>query len=116
MEEKKHGVWDKEHETGKGHWEEAYASDAFKEVIRRRYSFVIPAIVIFCVLFFILFTIQQFFVEFASSMVSGNINVNFLYTMLLFPILWLAGVLFLRYVRKHVYPMENEIINTFSKK
>jgi uncharacterized membrane protein (DUF485 family) len=116
MEEKGHGVWDKEHETGKGHWQQAYESDIYKEVVKRRFRFVIPVIVFFSVVFFILFTIQHYFKSFASTPVFSNINVNFLYSMLLFPVLWIIGLLFLRYVRKYVYPLETEIINTFSKK
>lgn len=116
MGQEPHGAWDKDHETGKGHWEEAYDSDLFKEVVKRRYRFVVPGIILFCLLFFLLFTLQQFCGELASSMVFSNINVNFLYTMILFPALWIIGLWFLRYVRKHVYPLETEIINTFSKK
>ena len=116
MEEQRQGSWDKMYETGKGHWEDAFNSKAFREVVRKRFNFVVPGIVVFSALFFILFAIQQFCVGFASTMVFSNINVNFLYTMLLFPGLWLAGLVFLRYVRKHVYPLEKEVTSTFSKK
>jgi|GEM_PF-5591551 len=116
MEEKVDGRWDKAFETEKGHWQEAYDSDLYKKVVRRRFGFVIPAIVMFCLLFFILFTLQQFLRVLANTMVIGNMNVNFVYTMLLFPVLWLTGLIFLRYVRKNVYPLEEEIINKYGKK
>jgi uncharacterized membrane protein (DUF485 family) len=116
MEMKGHGGWDKAFETEKGSWDKAYKSDLYKKVVRKRFGFVIPAIITFCVLFFILFTVQQFFKDLANTMVIGNINFNFLYTMLLFPVLWLIGLTFLRYVRKNVYPLEEEIINKFGKK
>jgi len=116
MEEKAHGAWDKKFETAKGHWDEAYNSELYKRVVRKRFAFVIPGIVAFCLFFFILFTIQQFYKPLANTMVSGNLNFNFVYTMLLFPVLWLIGLIFLRYVRKNVYPLEKEVIETFGKK
>jgi uncharacterized membrane protein (DUF485 family) len=116
MEVKEHGGWDKAFETEKGSWDKAYESDLYKKVVRKRFGFVIPAIIVFCLLFFILFTVQQFCKDLANTMIFGNINFNFLYTMLLFPVLWLTGLIFLRYIRKNVYPLEEEIISTFGKK
>jgi uncharacterized membrane protein (DUF485 family) len=116
VEDKGHGAWDKAFETGKGNWEKAYESDLYKKVVRKRFGFVVPAIITFCLLFFILFTVQHFFKDLANAMVIGNMNFNFLYTMLLFPVLWLIGLIFLRYVRKNVYPLEDEIIEKFGTK
>ena len=116
METKDHGSWDKAFETGKGNWEKAYESDLYKKAVRKRFGFVIPALITFCLLFFVLFTIQQFFKDLSSTMVMGNINFNFLYSMLLFPVVWLTGLIFLRYVRKNVYPLEDEIIKKFGTK
>ncbi len=110
-----HGHWDKEFESGKGYWDKAFASDLYKEIVHKRFSVVIPLLVGFSVLFFILFTIQQFFKGLADTMVIGNINFNFIFSMLIFPIVWLAGLLFLRYIRKNVYPLEEELIKQFSK-
>ena len=116
MEQKGHGSWDKAFETGKGNWDKAYESDIYKKAVRKRFGFVVPAIIGFCLLFFILFTVQQFLRDLANTMLIGNINFNFLYSMLLFPVLWLTGLIFLRYVRKNVYPLEDEIIEKFGKK
>jgi len=110
-----HGHWDKEHESGKGYWDKAFASNLYKEIVHKRFGVVIPLLVGFSVLFFILFTVQQFFKGLADAMVIGNINFNFIFSMLIFPIVWLTGLLFLRYIRKNVYPLEEEIIKQFSK-
>jgi uncharacterized membrane protein (DUF485 family) len=111
-----HGHWDKEFETGKGYWDKAFASNLYKEIVRKRFGVVIPLLVGFSVLFFVLFTVQQFFKGLADALVIGNINFNFIFSMLIFPIVWLMGLLFLRYIRKNVYPLEDEIIKQFSRK
>lgn len=110
-----HGHWDKKFESGKGHWDQAFESNLYKEIVRKRFGAVIPLLVGFCLLFFILFTVQQFFRGLADAMVIGNMNFNFIFSMLIFPIVWLMGLLFLRYIRKHVYPLEGEIIKQFSR-
>jgi len=97
-------------------WEQAYASDTFKALKKKRFSFVIPVISIFTVVFFTLFTIQSYYRSLASTRVFGYINVAFLYTMLLFPIILIVGFWFTRYMSKNVTPLEEEIIKRYDRK
>ncbi len=97
-------------------WEKAYASETFQTLKRKRFAFVIPTIVIFCVVFFTLFTIQNYYRGLANMRVFGWINVAFLYTMLLFPIIWGVGIWFTMYISKNVSPREEEIIKRYGGK
>lgn len=97
-------------------WAEIYETPIFKTVFKRRLSFVVPAIIIFFVLFFVLFTIQNYYPNIAHARISGYYNVAFSFTMLLFPTFWLAGYAFTRYTTKHVHPLEDEIVETYSLK
>ena len=96
-------------------WTEAYKSDVFKAIVRKRSAFVIPALVFFSALFLVLWVIQASYPAIARHRVYGFINVNFVYTMAIFPIVWIMGYLFVRYIRREVYPLEDELHRRFGK-
>jgi hypothetical protein len=91
-------------------WHAAYNSDVFKLIIRRRYGFIIPTVIVFSLAFFVLFIIQSNYPDLVRYRLYGWINFNFVYTMLLFPVIWLGGLWFVLYIRKNVYPLEEELI------
>ncbi len=52
---------------GKGYWDKAFASNLYKEIVYKRFGVVVPVLIGFSVLFFILFTVQQFFKGLADA-------------------------------------------------
>ncbi|HXZ81660.1 MAG TPA: DUF485 domain-containing protein [Terriglobales bacterium] len=96
-------------------WAEAYESATFKEISRKRFSFVIPALLSFSAVFLVLWIIQSMFPAVARYRVYGYVNVNFIYTMAIFPFVWILGFLFVRYIRSKVYPLERELNRQFER-
>jgi len=96
-------------------WTEAFQSDAFKKLSRKRFRFVVPALLSFSFVFFVLWIIQSMFPAVANHRVYGYINVNFVYTMAIFPAVWILGYVFVRYVRREVHPLEDELNRRFQK-
>ena len=97
-------------------WEEIYKSDLLKSLKRRRMAFVVPG-VIFCALAFaVLWTIQNYIPELSNMQVIGWVNFQFLYTMLLFPIIWFAGFSYTRYASKVLEPIEQEIHDKYTSR
>jgi hypothetical protein len=45
----------------------------------------------------------------------GYVNVNFAYTMAIFPFVWILGYVFVRYTRREVYPLEDALTHEFRK-
>lgn len=96
-------------------WEEAYKSDVFKQIIKKRAAFFVPALIFFSALFLALWIMQSSLPTLASYPVYGFVNVNFVYTMAIFPIVWIMGFLFVRYISREVYPLEDEMHRRFGK-
>ncbi len=96
-------------------WAEAYESEVFKQILKKRARFFVPALAFFSALFLVLWVIQASFPAVARYRVYGFINVNFVYTMAIFPIVWIMGYLFVRYIRREVYPLEDELHRRFGK-
>lgn len=97
-------------------WDAIYETPKFKDVYNRRLSFVIPSIVVFFILFTTLFTIQNYLPGIANYQVSGYINFAFAFTMILFPVFWVWGMLFCSYTAKNVHPLEEEIVEEYKIK
>jgi len=96
-------------------WAEAYDSEVFKRISRKRFGFVVPVLVLFSVVFFLLWIMQSMFPAVSRYQVYGYVNVNFVYTMAIFPFVWILGFLFVRYIRKVVYPLERELNGRFER-
>jgi len=96
-----------------GRWAEAYESETFKALSRKRFGFVIPALLAFTAIFLALWIMQSMFPAAARHRVYGYVNVNFIYTMAIFPIVWSLGFVFVRYIRREVYPLERELNRQF---
>lgn len=97
-------------------WTDAYRSDVFKLALKKRAGFFIPALGFATLLFLGLWVIQASFPAIARYRLYGFINVNFVYTMAIFPLIWTVGILFVRYVRREVYPLEDELHRRFGKR
>jgi hypothetical protein len=58
---------------------------------------------------------QSMFPAVARYRVYGYVNVNFIYTMAIFPFVWIVGFIFVLYIRKVVYPLERELNSRFQE-
>jgi uncharacterized membrane protein (DUF485 family) len=96
-------------------WSDAYHSELFKKISRKRFGFVVPALIAFSCMFLVLWVIQGMYPAIAAHPVYGYININFVYTMAIFPVVWILGFIFVRYTRKNVYPLEDELIRRFER-
>ena len=96
-------------------WAEAYQSELFKRISRKRFGFVIPALLGFSCMFLVFWVLQSMFPAVAAHRVYGYINVNFIYTMAIFPVVWILGLVFVRYTRRNVYPLEDQLIQRFGR-
>ena len=97
-------------------WADAYHSELFRSITRKRFGFVIPALLAFSCVFLVLWVIQSMFPAVAAHRVYGYVNVNFIYTMAIFPVVWILGFVFVRYTRKNVYPLEDELNRRFERR
>ena len=77
---------------------------------------MIPAIIILSIAFFILWWIQSYNLPLATTEVLGSANFSFVYSMLIFPIVWIAGFVYTKYVSAKIYPLEDKLIEKFSKR
>jgi uncharacterized membrane protein (DUF485 family) len=96
-------------------WSEAFESDTFKKISRKRFRFVVPALLLFSGAFFALWIMQSSFSEVSSIRIYGWINMNFVATMAIFPFTWILGYVYVRYIYREVYPLEEELILKFKK-
>jgi uncharacterized membrane protein (DUF485 family) len=96
-------------------WSEAFESDLYRSISHKRSAFVVPVLILFSAVFLVLWVIQASFPAIARYRVYGWVNLNFVYTMLIFPVVWVLGVVFVRYTRRHVYPLEEELHRRFAK-
>ena len=97
-------------------WEEIYETDLLKDLKRKRAVFVVPAVVLLATAFATLWTIQNYVPELSNMQVIGWVNFQFLYTMLLFPTIWLAGFSYTRYASKVLEPIEQQINDLYGQK
>ena len=79
-------------------------------------AFVIPGVIFCTLIFIVLWTIQDYAPGLSNMQVIGWVNFQFIFTMLLFPILWLAGFAYTRYASKVLEPIEQQIIDLHGEK
>ena len=97
-------------------WGEVYRSDLLIRLKQKRMRFVVPAVVLVTLAFAALWTIQNYVPELANAQVIGYVNVAFLFTMLLFPLIWCAGLAYTRYATKVLEPIEQDINDHYGAK
>ncbi|MFB3918300.1 MAG: DUF485 domain-containing protein [Terriglobales bacterium] len=96
-------------------WAAAFESETFRSIVKKRFGFAIPSLLVFSLVFLVLWVMQSSFPAVARHRVYGFANVNFVYTMAIFPVVWIMGYLFVRYIRREVYPLEDELHRRFEK-
>lgn len=74
-----------------------------------------PSLVVFSAVFFGLWVMQSSFPTLSRHRLFGYVNFNFAYTMAIFPFVWILGYVFVRYTRRELYPLEDELSREFRK-
>jgi uncharacterized membrane protein (DUF485 family) len=77
-------------------WERFAASSAFRELLRRKRAFVVPATVFFIVYYFALPVLVGYFPEFMNRKVLGAVNIAYLFALSQFVMAWILAGLYVR--------------------
>jgi len=80
-------------------WDHVAAMDEFKLLLLAKAEFVIPAVVVFVVYYFLLPISVGYFPEFMSTRV-GPVNLAYLFALSQFFVAWLIAALYVRGARK----------------
>ena len=97
-------------------WQGAFHSIEFRKAKNNRLKFVIPLLACFTLLFLGLFSVQSYFSDIGSLKIIGEIDLGFFFVMSLFPRTGLLGIWFTSYTKAHVYPYEDLVVRTYSRK
>jgi uncharacterized membrane protein (DUF485 family) len=96
-------------------WAQAFDSDTFKLITTKRLIFIVPSLLFFSGMFFVLWVMQSSFPTVARYRLYGEVNLSFVFTMAIFPVVWVLGYLFVRYIRREVYPLEDKLHREFRR-
>jgi uncharacterized membrane protein (DUF485 family) len=77
-------------------WEKLAADPAFRELLRRKKCFVIPATVFFIVYYFALPILVGYAPQFMSKPVLGAVNLAYLFALSQFFVAWILAALYVR--------------------
>jgi uncharacterized membrane protein (DUF485 family) len=77
-------------------WERFAASSAFRELLRRKRAFVVPATVFFIVYYFALPVLVGYFPEFMNRKVIGAVNIAYIFALSQFVMAWILAGLYVR--------------------
>lgn len=77
-------------------WEGLEQTDEFRQLVRARLRFVLPATVFFLVYYFLLPVANGLAPEFMRTKVFGNINIAYLFALSQFVVAWLLAWLYIR--------------------
>ncbi len=98
-------------------WQEAYESETFKELQRRRTRFIVPCAVGIGVVVSLLFAIQSWFPGIGlATPFGGYLNVDLIYSLLLMPLTLVAGFVYVKYSEKRLTPLEDELNERYGHK
>jgi uncharacterized membrane protein (DUF485 family) len=77
-------------------WERIAAAPEFRELLRRKRAFILPATVFFIVYYFALPVLVGYFPEFMSRKVIGALNIAYLFALSQFVMAWVIAWLYVR--------------------
>jgi uncharacterized membrane protein (DUF485 family) len=78
------------------HWEGLEQTEEFKQLVRARVRFVLPATIFFLVYYFLLPLGNGLAPEFMRTNVVGHINIAYLFALSQFVMAWLLAFLYIR--------------------
>ena len=78
------------------HWEGLEQTDEFRELVRRRFRFVLPATIFFLVYYFLLPLGNGLAPDFMKTRVVGQVNIAYLFALSEFVMAWVLAFLYIR--------------------
>ena len=78
------------------HWEGLEATDEFRELVRRRFRFVLPATIFFLVYYFLLPLGNGLAPDLMKTKVFGQVNIAYLFALSEFVMAWVLAYLYIR--------------------
>ncbi|MEA2643092.1 MAG: hypothetical protein QOG08_118 [Chloroflexota bacterium] len=78
------------------HWEGLEATDEFRELVRRRFRFVLPATIFFLVYYFLLPLGNGLAPGLMKTRVIGQVNIAYLFALSEFVMAWVLAYLYIR--------------------
>ena len=82
-------------------WNQIAASDAFKELIKTKLKFILPATVFFIVYYFALPVLVGYAPGLMNKQVFGSVNVAYLFALSQFFMAWIIALLYVRAASRH---------------
>lgn len=82
-------------------WNRIAASDGFRELIKTKLKFIIPATIVFIVYYFALPLLVGYAPELMNRKVIGSINVAYLFALSQFFMAWVVALLYVRAASRH---------------
>jgi uncharacterized membrane protein (DUF485 family) len=79
-----------------GEWQRLAATPEFKNLLRRKRAFIVPATLFFIVYYFALPVMVGYFPEFMSRKVAGAVNIAYLFALSQFIMAWVLAFLYVR--------------------
>jgi uncharacterized membrane protein (DUF485 family) len=83
-------------EAGLINWNAIAASDGFKELVRGKRRFIVPAMIIFIVYYFALLVLVGYARPFMEKRVFGEVNLAYLFALSQFFMAWIIAALYVR--------------------
>jgi uncharacterized membrane protein (DUF485 family) len=82
-------------------WDRVAASEGFRELVRDKVRFIVPACVFFIVYYFALPLLVGYAPEFMNRRVIGSVNVAYLFALSQFFMSWVIALLYVRAASRH---------------
>ncbi len=102
-------------DTDAVNWNRIAASSSFKELIKTKLKFIIPATIFFIIYFFALPLLVGYAPELMNRKVLGSVNVAYLFALSQFFMAWVIALLYVRAASRHDR-MAREVIDENIKK
>jgi uncharacterized membrane protein (DUF485 family) len=96
-------------------WNRIAASSGFKELIKTKLKFIIPATIFFIIYFFALPLLVGYAPELMNRKVLGSVNVAYLFALSQFFMAWVIALLYVRAASRHDR-MAREVIEESTEK
>ncbi|MEP7364546.1 MAG: DUF485 domain-containing protein [Acidobacteriota bacterium] len=81
-------------------WERLAATPQFRNLLRAKSAFVVPATVFFCVYYFALPILVGYFPAFMSRKILGPLNIAYVFALSQFVMAWIIAFLYTRAARR----------------
>ena len=91
----------------KVHWEGLEQTEEFRELVRRRFRFVLPASIFFLVYYFLLPLGNGLAPDFMKTKVFGQVNIAYLFALSEFVMAWVLA---------YLYPKANTVFDVLAAK